>query len=99
MYKVKHKLSPGPILELFEEKQHIHDLRKKSQWQLPKINTVSYGRESLRYRGPLTWELVPNDIKQSESLDLFKKKIKVWKPLGCTCRLCKDYIFNLGFIN
>ena len=99
MYKVKHKLVPGPILELFEEQQHIHDLRNKRQWQIPNIKTVSYGRESLRYRGPLTWELLPHEIKESESLDIFKRKVKSWEPRGCTCRLCKTYIFNLGFIN
>ena len=85
MYKAKHKLSPRPILQLFEEQQqHTHDLRNKRHWQVPKINTVSYGMESLRYRGPLIWEIVPDNIKESTSLDIFKRKIKPWKPLGCT---------------
>ena len=39
-----------------------------------------------------------NDIKESESLEIFKNKIKNWKPDGCECRLCKTYVFNLGFI-
>ena len=99
MYKVKNKLSPEPILELFTEQKNTHDLRKKRQWQIPNINTVSFGRDSLRYRGPLTWELLPDNIKESVSLDQFKSRIKGWKPLGCTCRLCKTYIFNLGFID
>ena len=74
-------LSPRPIHELFEE-QHKHDLRNKMHWQVPKINTVSYGMESLRYRGPLTWEIAPGNIKESTSLDIFNRKIKAWKPQG-----------------
>ena len=66
---------------------------------MTKINTVSYGMESLRYRGPLTWEIVSYNIKESTSLDIFKRKIKAWKPQGCTCRLCKTYIyFHIIFI-
>ena len=30
------------------------------------------GEGSVRYRGPKTWEIVPEEIKQSESLDIFK---------------------------
>ena len=48
-------------------------------------------------RGPITWELVPQDIREVESLALFKTKIKNWKPTGCTCRLCKEYIRGLGY--
>ena len=33
-----------------------------------------------------------------KSINEFKNKIKFWKPEGCTCRLCKTYIHNLGFI-
>ena len=40
-----------------------------------------------------TWDLVPKDIKESNSLIEFKRKIKLWKPRGCTCRMCKVYIF------
>ena len=33
------------------------------------------------------------------SLAEFKTKIKTWKAPGCTCRLCKTYIQNVGYIN
>ena len=49
-------------------------------------------------RGPKTWELVPDNKKKAKSLLEFKSKIKIWKPVGCTCRLCKAYIPNIGFI-
>ena len=49
-------------------------------------------------RGPKTWELVPEEIRNSKSLSQFKANIKNWKPQGCTCRLCKTFIYNLGYL-
>ena len=47
------------------------------------------------YRGPKTWALVPNYIKNSMNVTEFKNRIKLWKPLGC---MCKVYIPNLGYL-
>ena len=43
--------------------------------------------------------MVPEDIRASasESLAIFQDRIKQWKPVGCTCRLCKRYVKNLGY--
>ena len=41
------------------------------------------GLQSVRYLGPKIWELVPNNIKYSNSLRKFKKLIKSWKPEEC----------------
>ena len=46
-----------------------------------------------------TWDLVPNNKKNSKSLIESKQQIKKWKPTECTCRLCKTYICDLGFLN
>ena len=91
MYKVKHNLCPIPFRDIFQMKERGAD------FVVPKINTVNRGEETIRYRGPITWELVPQDIREVESLALFKSKIKNWKPTGCTCRLCKEYIRGLGY--
>jgi hypothetical protein len=92
MYKVKNSLSPEPILDLFEVKE-----RGRNDFVIPKINTVNRGAETVRYRGPKTWELVPDEIKNATSLSIFKDKIVEWKPVGCTCRLCKTYIQGVGY--
>ena len=98
MYKVKHNLSPLPMQELFVDHINTYDLRNKRSWALPTPKTVNYGTETVRYRGPKTWDLLPNDLKESESLETFKRKIKNWKPHGCECRLCKTYVINLGYL-
>ena len=93
MYKVKNNLGPKAMQELFKP-----SIRGRNEWILPEVRTVNRGLETIRYRGPKTWELVPTDIKDSKSLSLFKKKIKNWKPVGCTCRLCKTFIKDLGYL-
>ena len=99
MYKVKNNLSPLLVQELFKENDNAHDLRKKGYWEAPDVKTVNYGLETIRYRGPKTWELLPQELKEANSLLEFKAKVKEWKSQGCTCRLCQDYIFNLGIVN
>ena len=42
--------------------------------------------------------LVPNEIKEAESIDGFKFKIKRQVPEGCPCTLCKIYLGEVGFI-
>ena len=76
MYKVKNNLSPLPMQELFKDQPCRYDLRHNRSWQIPSVKTVAYGTETIRYRGPKTWELLPSDIKNAQSLPGFKAKIK-----------------------
>ena len=98
MYKIKNHLSPLPMQALFSEKVNRYNLRNKPSWERNNIRTVKYGTETIRNMSPKTWELLPNDIRESTSLTEFKVKIKKWKPEGCTCKLCRSYIYNLGFL-
>ena len=62
------------------------------------VGHVYHGSETISYRGPLTWEIVPENIKSAKTLEEFKRGIKKWKPEGCACRLCKVYISRFGFV-
>ena len=62
------------------------------------VSSVYHGTESLSFLGPKIWKLVPSEIKQSESLEIFKKRIKKWIPFQCPCKLCQIYLPGLGFI-
>ena len=39
-----------------------------------------------------------NRHNRSTSLNEFKRKIKFWKPEGCSCRMCKVFIEKVGCI-
>ena len=98
MYKAKNNISPKPMQDIFEMHRNNYNLRNRRCWKVPKVRTGVYGTETLRYRGPKTWEMLPSHIKDCKTLIEFKRKVKEWKPDNCTCRLCKKYIFKLGFI-
>ena len=38
-------------------------------------------------------------MKNLKGLEDFKNKIRKWQPDGCDCKLCKDFISNLGYVN
>ena len=99
MFKIKNKLSPTPMIDIFREHVNVYDLRSKRCWETSKMRTVHYGTETIRYRWTKTWEILPLNIKESKSLKEFKAKIKLWKLTDCACRLCKISVPELGFIN
>ena len=72
--------------------EQTYNLRKLSQFYRPKVNSVYNGTESV------SWDLVPNELKDIGNLAAFKKAIKKWSPEKCPCRLCKVYISNVGFV-
>ena len=64
--------------------------------QLPKARTTTYGIESVSFLGSLLWHALPESLKKSENLAVFKKNLRSWNGLDCKCRLCKMYIADLG---
>ena len=84
--------------DIFIPKQNTYNLRNSQVWEIRPVKSVYNGTETLSFRGPKTWDMLPNDIKLSESLQEFTVKVNKWKPENCTCRLCKVYVNNLGFI-
>ena len=39
------------------------------------VRTEHYGKETLSYLGPKIWNIIPNEIKSSATLTVFKQKI------------------------
>ena len=98
MYKVKNKICPPLFQEIFPTHENSYNLRNNRCWQTINIRTEGFGTETLLFRGQKTWQLLPDEIKNSKSLISFKNQVKKWTPVGCTCKLCKTYINNLGYI-
>ena len=98
MYKIENSLSPEIMGTIFEKRHLQYSLRDPAAFKTSNINSTKYGTETISFRVPKIWGSVPQDIKNSKSLNEFKFKIKMWKPVGCNCRICKTYITNLGFI-
>jgi len=59
MYKVKHKLCPTKICELFHTHCSPYNLRVM-EFAIPRFRTNKYGKHSLTYLGPKLWNKLEN---------------------------------------
>ena len=98
IYKTKHDLNPKFIGEIFVEKNISCSLRCNDHMSVPIPRTNAYGIETIRYTGHKLWQSLPLEIKESNTLTEFKRKIKQHYFSDCNCRLCKTYVNNLGFL-
>ena len=79
--------------------QNIYNLRKIQELSTSTKNTLNFGTETISYRGPQLWNLIPDNIKLEPTFELFKKKIRKWKCEPCPCRMGKTYLQHIGFIS
>ena len=79
------------------ERNNNYSLRGNNFLTRRTVNSVRYGTETVSFLAPKIWDILPKDIKDSESLDIFKRKIKKMNFMGIS-KLCKTYIPQVGFI-
>ena len=72
MYRVKHRIAPKIICELFNEANVPYNLRQDVSFRSYNVKTVLYGTETLSYLGPKFWNLVPCDIRDCGTEPIFR---------------------------
>ena len=80
MYQVYKSELPDNIIRLFSGSNCCYDLRNSIKFEVPRFN-LEVGRNSLRYRGALFWNSIPDNLKRAPSLNIFKKLLKKNRPL------------------
>ena len=85
--------------KLLEPRIIQYNLRTQTDFAINNVNTVNYGIKSLSFLAPKIWNIVPNEIKTSESLKYFKEKINTWIPSSSPCKLCCNYIQQVGYMD
>ena len=92
MFKLERDMTPERIKELIlPNRQRRYELRNNPDFAVPIVKSVHKGLEGLSYLGPKIWELLPLEIKETETFSQFKAKIEKWNPENCPCCLCKIY--------
>ena len=99
MYKVTKGLAPTAISSLFLHCSNNRHTRSQSDFSVPQVNTVYFGQNSIRYLGPLIWNSISTALENVEAFVEFKSFFKNWKPSNCPCKLRRDYIPQVGFVN
>ena len=74
MFKIQICLSPEILSETFVSKTSSYSLRRNDTFEKRKVHSVYHGTESLSFLGPKIWDLVPVELKQSETLYSFNQK-------------------------
>ena len=98
MYKTRNGLNPLFMQEIFCDNTTYYNLRNSNDFFQPRVRSVNNGTESVRFKGPQLWQMLPPTIRNSQSLCQFKTKIKRWNGENCPCKLCRVFIPNLGFL-
>ena len=62
--------------DIFVQKQNTYNLRNEQVWEIRPVKSVYNDTETLSFRGPKTWDMLPKNIKKSESLQEFTCKSK-----------------------
>ena len=98
VFKMKNELAP-PIMEsILNKRFNTYNLRNFQEFATERKRTVWYGLETLSYRYPQLWSLLPESLKEIISLTQSKRNIKHLICCNWPCRLCKVYIQNLVFL-
>ena len=76
------------MTEVFEIKEPHYNLRSgTSHSERENVKSSHYGIQFVQDLAPKIWNIVPQNIRESNSLNEFKCLIKFWKPDTCPCRL------------
>ena len=76
VYKSLTKLNPGFMWNFFERNHIPYNLRRGDLLLLPPAKSTRYGVNSLAFRGSLLWNNLPPQVKESQTLEEFKSRIK-----------------------
>ena len=99
MFKAKCGIGPSLLSDIFAKNVHSGpSLRADKFFKRPNVRSSTFGFNSLKTLGSKLWEMLPSEIKNSESLEKFKNMIASWIP-KCPCQLCRIYVKDLGYIS
>ena len=98
IFKVKMKLAPEIMNEVFHIIGSPNPLRNELRFKSRNICTVRYGIVTAAFCGSRVWSYMRSKLKKSISLNVFRSKIKTWKTENCPCKLCKIYLQRIGYL-
>ena len=78
IFETKENINPF-MKKIFCERTVTYNLRNIDEVLLPRVRTKSYGSDdTIKYRGQRLWLSLPQDIRNAQSINEFKKEIKSW---------------------
>ena len=78
IYKTLNDLNPCFMKDIFKERENRHSNRH-NYIDVPMVNQVTYGKHSMCSLGHTNWNSLPEHIKSSDTLSIFKKSMTRFK--------------------
>ena len=97
MFKALNDPSTPHFSELFQLNESLYCLGSNGPQKLciPNINSVRFGKVSIRYFGPVIWNSIPAEIRNANTLSSFKEKNSEMKVIKLSrSTLCRLFGWN-----
>ena len=80
VFKAYQGIGPLYISDMITKHEPTRSLRSSPKRLLvvPRYNLKTYGRRAFSVNGPILWNSLPDNIRETESLSTFKKQIKTF---------------------
>ena len=80
VFKAYHGIAPLYISDTITKYEPTRSLRSSSKRLLvvPRYNLKTYGGRAFSVNGPILWNSLPNNIRETETLSTFKNQIKTF---------------------
>ena len=85
--------------DIFPSRVLNYNLRSQTDFLRNTVNTTKFGLNSLRHFASKVWSMIPIEIKNSSTVEIFKSKISKWELNNCDCKPYKDYLHRIGYVN
>ena len=92
VYDCVNNIHADYLNKMYKLKNNEYSMRDNMIVNVPRFNTVRFGKMSLRYSGAKLWNSVPIILK--EPCNNFKEKLGKWKCENKMCTKCADFIFH-----
>ena len=98
IFSLPYCLFPDIMSDIFKLRENTYSLRNFHIFESQNPRTKKFGLDSIAYGTSQLWKNVPEEIRNSTSLPMFKKKIKKVPLISCSHSCCRKYIHHVGFI-
>ena len=79
-FKANHGIAPLYISDIITKYEPTRSLSSSSKrlFVVPRYNLKTYGGRAFSVNGPMLWNSLPNNIRETETLSTFRKQIKTF---------------------
>ena len=88
-------LNPEFLWSCLHENSIPYDLRKEAKVFLPPVKSFRLGLNSVHFRWSAVWNSLPSSIKNSQTTNEFKAKLKYLGNIHCACGGCRWDLFYI----